>query len=206
MDEPRCYGVYERTPDGEWLYPWGEPVPGARDITVGDVLRLGLAHDGTDLTRAGLNRELRDDTIVDHYPEDATLDLSSAESINGVVGMDAPELHVRAMLTIADIAEMVGVEPDTIAAYRYRGYLPEPQAVIGRTPVWARPIVRHWLDTRPGNGWRTDIYGSREEYVEREHHMRATRRRRRGHRPVGLRRDRQATPPRAAEGATKASR
>lgn len=98
--------------------------------------------------------------------------------------MQAPELHVRAMLTIADIAEMIDVAPDTVAAYRYRGYLPEPQAVIGRTPVWSRPVIRHWLRTRPGNGWRTDIYGDRVAHDERMRHVRAARRRRRARRQL----------------------
>lgn len=178
METTCCYGVYERTRDGQWLYPWGEPVPDARDVTVGDVLRLGLV-DRSDTTRNGLAASLRMDTLVDHDTEDPTVAWDSPESLDRVVGLDAPELHVRAMVTISDIAEMVGVASDTIAAYRYRGYLPEPQAVIGRTPVWSRPVIRHWLETRPGNGWRTDIYGDRAEYDERVRHMRAARRQRR---------------------------
>jgi len=117
--------------------------------------------------------------LADHHPPDADVDWDADGALDRVVGLDAPELHVRAMLTIADIADVTGVAPDTIAAYRYRGYLPEPQAVIGRTPVWSRPIIRHWLETRPGNGWRTDIYGDRAEYAEQVQHMRATRQRRR---------------------------
>jgi hypothetical protein len=183
MERTRCYGVYERMGRDEWVYPWGEPVPGARDLTVGDVLRLGLADDGSDQSRTHLREGLKGDTLVDgREPED--LDLTAEDATGEVVGMDAPELHVRAMLTISDIADMVGVEPDTIAAYRYRGYLPEPQAVIGRTPVWSRPVIRHWIQTRPGNGWRTDIYGSREEYAERTAFVRQARRQRM-RRPVG---------------------
>lgn len=175
-----CYGVYQRTSEGQWLYPWGEPVPGASDLTVGDVLRLGLVEtndssDGDDTARLG------EDPMVDHDGDGLT-DEEAAGDPHRVVGIQAPELHVRAMVTISDIAEMVGVAPDTIAAYRYRGYLPEPQAVIGRTPVWSRPVIRHWLQTRPGNGWRTDIYGDRAEHDERVRHMRAARRKRRARR------------------------
>lgn len=179
MERTCCYGVYERTSDGEWLYPWGDLVPGARDLTVRDVLRLGLVHDGSGTSRDELTDGLRNDTLADHHPPGADVDWDADGALDRVVGLDAPELHVRAMLTIADIADMTGVAPDTIAAYRYRGYLPEPQAVIGRTPVWSRPIIRHWLETRPGNGWRTDIYGDRAEYAEQVQHMRATRQRRR---------------------------
>ena len=183
MDSTACYGVYERTRDGQWLYPWGEPVPDARDITVGDVLRLGLV-DNDDTSRDGLADGLHEDALVDHADDETGADLRDEDAYDRVVGLDAPELHVRAMVTISDIAEMVGVAPDTIAAYRYRGYLPEPQAVIGRTPVWSRPIIRHWLETRPGNGWRTDIYGDRAEHDERVRHMRAARRQRRRRRTV----------------------
>ena len=183
MDRTACYGVYERTRDGQWLYPWGDPVPDARDITVGDVLRLGLV-DGDDTSRDGPTDGLEGDTLVDHVDDEADVALRDGDAYDRVVGLDAPELHVRAMVTISDIAEMVGVAPDTIAAYRYRGYLPEPQAVIGRTPVWSRPIIRHWLETRPGNGWRTDIYGDRAEHDERVRHMRAARRQRRRRRTV----------------------
>ena len=184
-DETCCYGVYRRTREGQWVYPWGEPVPGARDLTVGDVLRLGLVEaDGEDGQGDDTAMErLRDDMMVDHAAGDLPGTRNGPDT-ERVVGMEAPELHVRAMLTISDIAEMVGVAPDTIAAYRYRGYLPEPQAVIGSTPVWSRPIVRHWLQTRPGNGWRTDIYGDRAEHDERVRHMRAARRQRRRRRTV----------------------
>jgi hypothetical protein len=76
-----------------------------------------------------------------------------------VVGMLAPELHVMTMLTVADIGQLAGVSKASIDSYRYRGYLPEPQATRGRPPLWARPIVRRWLQTRPGCGWRSDLYG-----------------------------------------------
>lgn len=148
MNAVESCGVYHRTRDGRWLYPWGEDVPGAADLTVGDALRLGLPVGGGD----------RHDRVI---------------------GMSAPELDVRAMLTTADIADLMGVAPDTVAAYRHRGYLPEPQATVGRTPVWSRPVMDHWIKTRPGSGWRTDMYGDREEYVEYLHHHRTARQTRR---------------------------
>lgn len=164
-----CYGSYHRTPDGEWLYQWGQPVPGARDLTVRDVLPLGPVSPA-----AGSNGhvDLLADPLVDEYALHIDDDHNDLDRVIGVV---APELHVRAMLTISDVAKMVGVEPNTIAAYRYRGYLPEPQAIIGRAPVWSRPVIHHWLETRPGNGWRTDIYGSREEHDENVRFRRAAR-------------------------------
>ena len=179
MQKDRWYGVYERSPDGRWLYPWGDEVLGARDVTVRDVMEMGpIAGNGHSAERGTADSLVDEDPLADPPPEPA----EGRSGLDRVVGMAAPELHVRAMLTLGDIAEMVGVARDTIAAYRYRGYLPEPQAFVGRTPVWSRPVVRHWLENRPGNGWRTDIYGDREEYAESVRHRRTARRRRRAKR------------------------
>lgn len=146
---PLTHGLYTRDDDGTWRYPWGEVVPGARDLTVGDLRCLG--------SRAA---EAHPNAPVDH-----------------VVGMDAPELQVDVVLTIGDVAALVGVSPATITAYRRRGGFPEPQAVLGRTPVWSRPVVEHWMASRPGNGWRTDLYGDRAAHEARVRRRRATRRR-----------------------------
>jgi predicted DNA-binding transcriptional regulator AlpA len=75
-----------------------------------------------------------------------------------IVGMTAPELHALTMLTVTDIAKLANVSKSTIDSYRYRGYLPQPQMTRSRTPLWARPIVNHWLHGRPGSGWRTDVH------------------------------------------------
>lgn len=55
-------------------------------------------------------------------------------------------------LTIADIAELLGVTPGTVHAYRSRGYLPEPARLFGRTPVWTRAVIKKWAGGRPGQG------------------------------------------------------
>ena len=145
------HGTYTRGDDGVWRYPWGDVVPGASDLTVGDLRCLGSVPDGVD-----------DDAPVDR-----------------VVGMAAPELQAGAMLTTVDIARFAGVSPATIATYRRRGELPEPQAVLGRTPLWSRPVVHHWLATRPGGGWRTDLYGDRAAHDAHQRRIRASRRRHR---------------------------
>jgi len=171
------YGAYERVGPDEWIYPWGEIVPGARDLTAADVLRVGMPGAAGPGDRESLLQAMMEDPLACHV--DVADGEPEADAHTRVVGMYAPELHACAMLTISDIAELLEVAPDTVAAYRYRGYLPEPQAMIGRTPVWARPIVRQWVGSRPGNGWRTDLYGGRPEYLEREAYMRDARRRRR---------------------------
>lgn len=57
------------------------------------------------------------------------------------------------------------VSKATIDSYRHRGSLPTPQVVRGRTPLWARPIISHWLATRPGPGWRSDLYRAEDQVL-----------------------------------------
>ncbi|GGI03007.1 helix-turn-helix transcriptional regulator [Egicoccus halophilus] len=159
-----CNDTYVRGTDAVWRYRWSEPVPGAVDLTLADVFAIHLGpNDSVPM------RQLSPDEVSWVKGEAADLEnVLLRPSRNGrsagvgdlVVGMQAPELHVLTMLTVADIGQLAGVSKATIDSYRYRGYLPAPQATRGRTPLWARPIIRHWLDNRPGCGWRTDLYGS----------------------------------------------
>jgi hypothetical protein len=163
-----CNDTYTRTADGRWRYPWGDPVPGACDLTLADLLALHVGEAGPEkLAMRPLSPEelawLRGESVE----VDAVLVRRRRAGRDPgvgdlVVGMLAPELHVMTMLTVADIAELAGVSKATVDSYRYRGYLPAPQATRGRTPLWARPIVRRWLHTRPGCGWRSDLYGVSE--------------------------------------------
>jgi hypothetical protein len=159
-----CNGTYHRYPDGVWRYPWGAEVPGAEDLTVVEALELrGLDASGTG---AGPRQFLTDEQLrwatgLCGVDEPLLVDVHG-RGRQLVVGLTAPELSVLTMLTVVDISELAGVSKATIDSYRYRGYLPEPQVVKGRTPLWSRPVVDHWLGARPGAGWRTDVYGSRE--------------------------------------------
>jgi predicted DNA-binding transcriptional regulator AlpA len=160
-----CNDTYRRSPGGTWRYPWGEPVPGAVDLTLGDVLALELGDGVEELAvrpltaaeRAWLRGETADlDAVYVREPPPG-----HGRGVGDlVIGMLAPELHVLAMLTVGDVARLAGVSKATIDRYRSRGALPPPQAIRGRTPLWARPIVARWLSTRPGAGWRSDLYGA----------------------------------------------
>ena len=168
-----CNGTYARV-DGIWRYPWGDAVPGATDLTLGDLIRIDSRCDCAEAVRTfrPLSEAERgwlsgDASMVDqvmfrrrpgYRPHAGDL----------IISLMAPELHPMAMLTVGDIAEAADVSKATIDSYRYRGYLPEPQAARGRTPLWARPIVIHWLATRPGSGWRTDIYDQQTRSDEQE--------------------------------------
>jgi hypothetical protein len=160
-----CNDTYTRTDDGVWRYPWGDPVPAATDLTLADVLSLQRTGGAPEeLVMRPLTREehawIRGETAnIDAVLIRAPANGHTPGVGDLVIGMLAPELHVLTMLTVADISDLAGVSKATIDSYRYRGYLPTPQATRGRTPLWARPIVHRWLQTRPGCGWRTDLYG-----------------------------------------------
>ncbi len=160
-----CNDTYVRDRE-RWRYPWGDAVPGAVDLTLADLLSIGDVRGVEDISsiRPLTDAERRwlagDRTAID----DLVLRRRNGQRPNIgdlIVGMHAPELHVLTMMTVGDIAAAASVSKATIDSYRYRDYLPQPQIVRGRTPLWARPIIRRWLATRPGAGWRTDLYAGR---------------------------------------------
>lgn len=61
-------------------------------------------------------------------------------------------------LSRGEVAEYLGVTLSTIKGYDRRGYLPEPDARVGRNYGWLRETIDAWLLTRPGTGARTDLY------------------------------------------------
>ena len=152
-------GTYHRDADGVWRYPWGAPVPGARDVLFSHVLHLfrSTQHPRTD-PRTLDPPDL--EAVAERYGVAAPLlARNAAGNADAVVGMAAPEVDAAAMMTVADLAQAAYVSKATIDSYRYRGLLPEPQLIVARTPLWARPIVSRWLEQRPGPGWRTDVRG-----------------------------------------------
>jgi predicted DNA-binding transcriptional regulator AlpA len=152
-----CNDTYIRGADGVWRYSWAEPVPGAQDLTLGLARRLSLVESSTE-------DPFRNDEVV-RLLESFGLDQpwlgDERDPDEAILGLLAPELTASALLTVADVGQLASVSKATIDSYRYRGYLPEPQFVKVRTPLWTRPVIRHWLQQRPGCGWRTDIYGDR---------------------------------------------
>jgi hypothetical protein len=143
--------TYERDEFGVWRYAWGDPVPGARDLTLADLLAIHTSDSAAtrELGRAELEwlageREDVGEVLIQQRGD------RSPTTGDLVVGMSAPELHVQLMLTVADVAELAHVSKATIDSYRSRGTLPPPQVQRGRTPLWSRPIVARWLVTRPG--------------------------------------------------------
>lgn len=51
-------------------------------------------------------------------------------------------------LSRTELAERIGVKPDTLSRYK----LPEPDAMIGSTRGWTVETVDAWNAARPGKG------------------------------------------------------
>lgn len=47
-------------------------------------------------------------------------------------------------LTSKQIAELLGVSPKTISAYKARGQMPKPDKQYGRTPLWKYSTIQEW--------------------------------------------------------------
>ncbi|MTV24748.1 MarR family transcriptional regulator [Nitriliruptoraceae bacterium ZYF776] len=58
------------------------------------------------------------------------------------------------MLDTGQIAGMLEVTRDTVDSYRSRGAMVAPQLYRSRTPLWAAPVVRHWIAGRPSTSAR----------------------------------------------------
>lgn len=68
------------------------------------------------------------------------------------------------LLDMAQIAERIGVQPQTVRAYHAKaeqrrrqndvkpGDMPPPDQYYGRTPVWKQSTVDRWHRKRPGQG------------------------------------------------------
>lgn len=67
-------------------------------------------------------------------------------------------MAVTDVLTVAQVAEYLGLSVRTVETYRADGRLPEP-TMVGRTPTWTREQIDQWQANRPGRGARTDLRG-----------------------------------------------
>ena len=58
------------------------------------------------------------------------------------------------MLTTKEVAERLGVKPNTVSGYRHHGYMPPPDGKLGKTVWWWEGTITAWQATRRGRGWR----------------------------------------------------
>ena len=47
---------------------------------------------------------------------------------------------------VAEIADRLGVQPETVAMWRYRGRLPQPRWWVSRQPAWEWADILAWAD------------------------------------------------------------
>jgi predicted DNA-binding transcriptional regulator AlpA len=53
-----------------------------------------------------------------------------------------------------DVAAYLDVTAKTVASYKARGQMPEPERLFGRTPAWRPATIIEWNEKRPGHGGR----------------------------------------------------
>ncbi len=83
--------------------------------------------------------------------------------------MKEPIDNIEPLLDYTDIAELAGISPSTVRAYRSSGHLPQPDIQTSpRRSRWKLSTVRTWLENRPGVGARTDLWRKREQAEARE--------------------------------------
>jgi len=63
---------------------------------------------------------------------------------------------VTDVLTVAQVAEYLGLSVRTVETYRADGRMPTA-TMVGRTPTWTRAQIDQWMTSRPGQGARTDL-------------------------------------------------
>ncbi len=61
------------------------------------------------------------------------------------------------LVGLSDFADAAAVKIGTVAAYKARGYLPPPYAVVTGRSLWTRAQLHEWLRTRPGQGRRRKV-------------------------------------------------
>lgn len=55
------------------------------------------------------------------------------------------------LLTVAQVAERLGLSVRTVEDYRLDGRMPEA-TMVGRTPTWTKAQIDEWQAQRPGPG------------------------------------------------------
>ena len=155
---------YRRLEPGVWAYEWGGVVPGARDLTLRLVYAFAPMTDvrGRPCLAVPLATYDADARLAwcaaywDPRSSDETIlvPVVAWDAHDESVGMDAPELAVTAVLDTTAVARLAGLSPRTVSVQLARGLIPPPVARLGGSPVWPRPLIEHWLQTRPGRPGR----------------------------------------------------
>lgn len=68
--------------------------------------------------------------------------------------MSGETIDVSELVSMPEIAEIIGVKVTAVRSYRSRRILPEPLVVLGVGPIWRRSDIIDWQASRRGKGWR----------------------------------------------------
>lgn len=138
---------YLRDLNGVWRYAWKARVPRAVDLTPARLVQARQHNDVVAVPVWALRGPLeplseRATTVGEWGYIDAALwHICRARPL----GVIAPELSPEMMLDLQGLAALLGYLPGTVRNMHSKGALPEPQRVLGRTPLWSRPIIERWL-------------------------------------------------------------
>ena len=50
------------------------------------------------------------------------------------------------LLTVAEVAEILGIQEASVRGYKARGQMPPPDQQYGRTPLWREATIRAWRE------------------------------------------------------------
>jgi len=60
-------------------------------------------------------------------------------------------------LSLSEVADLLGLQTNTLKRYSHEGRLPPPDATIGTRRGWLEQTIHDWQRHRPGAGARTDL-------------------------------------------------
>lgn len=140
---------YIRDLNGVWRYSWKARVPRAVDLTPARLVQARHHHGVVAIPVWALRgplEPLNERAVLDGewgYVDKALWSVCRARPL----GVIAPELSPEMMFDLQGLAALLGYLPGTVRNMHSKGALPEPQRVLGRTPLWSRPVIEHWMGT-----------------------------------------------------------
>jgi predicted DNA-binding transcriptional regulator AlpA len=69
-----------------------------------------------------------------------------------VVKKSEPVITVGDLVDTGEVADLLGIAPESVTRYRARGGFPEPLRHFGGSPVWTRAQIAAFIESRPGRG------------------------------------------------------
>ena len=56
--------------------------------------------------------------------------------------------NVNVLLSRRDVAELMGLNVETIKYHRAAGTMPDPDYIVDQKPLWRRDTIERWIATR----------------------------------------------------------